>query len=133
MAFRIRFQVSIVTAILLIIAAMTASTLTSVYVASTRTARETAVRLFEQVSQGAVARIDRQVGQTLALANLRRATWLAWSPAGPRPRAPASPWRGPCAHRHGWAEHSVRASQDRTRAPALPTACGRAGRQRRHV
>lgn len=70
MTFRIRFQVSIVTAILLIIAAMTAATLTSVYVASTRTARETAVRLFEQVAQGALSRIDHQVGQTLALANL---------------------------------------------------------------
>ncbi|MGE5517379.1 MAG: HD domain-containing phosphohydrolase [Bacteroidota bacterium] len=70
MQFRIRFQVSIVTAILLIIAVMTAATLTSVYVASTRTARETAVRLFEQVAQGALARIDRQVGQTLVLANL---------------------------------------------------------------
>ncbi len=70
MAFRIRFQVSIVTAILLIIGAMTAATLVSVYVASTRTADETAAHLFSQVARGAHASIDRQVGQTLALANL---------------------------------------------------------------
>lgn len=70
MAFRIRFQVSIVTAILLIIGAMTAATLASVYVASTRTADETAAHLFSQVARGAHAGIDRQVGQTLALANL---------------------------------------------------------------
>lgn len=70
MAFRIRFQVSIVTAILLIIGAMTAATLTSVYVASSRTADETATHLFSQVARGAHASIDRQVGQTLALANL---------------------------------------------------------------
>lgn len=70
MAFRIRFQVSIVTAILLIIGAMTAATLASVYVASTRTADETAAHLFSQVASGAHAGIDRQVGQTLALANL---------------------------------------------------------------
>ncbi|MCR6632782.1 MAG: hypothetical protein NVV74_23595 [Magnetospirillum sp.] len=70
MSFRIRFQVSIVTAILLIITAMTAATLVSVYLASDRTARETAGQLFARVADAAHAGIDRQVGQTLALADL---------------------------------------------------------------
>ena len=70
MSFRIKFQVSIVTAILLIIAAMTGATLVSVYVATTRTAHQTAEHFFAQVAQSARARIDRQVGQTLLLADL---------------------------------------------------------------
>ncbi len=70
MRFRIRFQVSIVSAILLIIAAMTAATLGSVHMASTRAAQDSAEHLFQQVAQGARASIDRQVGETLSLATL---------------------------------------------------------------
>ncbi|HLO78991.1 MAG TPA: cache domain-containing protein, partial [Magnetospirillum sp.] len=91
-SFRIRFQVSIVTAILLIIAAMTTATLGSVYLASTRTAHEAAEHLFEQAAQGAQARIDRQVGLTMALANLGAVQAGMTGVSGSGLEAPALPF-----------------------------------------
>ncbi|MGC2854987.1 HD domain-containing phosphohydrolase [Novispirillum sp. DQ9] len=68
--FKLPFKVSIVSAILLIVAAITGTTLITVWVASSRAAEETARNLFSGVAQGVYERLDRQVGQTLRLAEL---------------------------------------------------------------
>jgi HD-GYP domain-containing protein (c-di-GMP phosphodiesterase class II) len=68
--FRIRYQISIASAILVIIVALTLATLASVYVASSKAANESAEALFGAVSQGALERLDRMVGATLKLAGL---------------------------------------------------------------
>jgi len=70
MHFRVRFKVSIVTAILLIIAVMTFATLGNVWLVSSRTAEKTAGRLFESVTQSARQRLDRLADGILSLANL---------------------------------------------------------------
>jgi HD-GYP domain-containing protein (c-di-GMP phosphodiesterase class II) len=68
--FKIRFHVSIASAILVIIVALTLATLGSVYVASSKAAKETAEALFSGVAQSAQERLDRLVGSTLKLAGL---------------------------------------------------------------
>jgi len=68
--FRIRFKVSIVTAIFLIITVMTLATLANVWVVSSRTAKVSAGSLFESVSQNARVRLDRLASEVLLLANL---------------------------------------------------------------
>jgi len=70
MKFTVRFQVSMAATILLIIVALTAATLGSVYYASSRAAEETAGKLFRAAAQRAFERIDSQMGRTLALAGL---------------------------------------------------------------
>lgn len=67
---RIRFNISIVTAILLIITAMTMATIGSVWVVSSRTAEKTAGRLFDNVTGIARERLDRLMGEVLVLASL---------------------------------------------------------------
>ncbi|CAA7613860.1 HD domain-containing phosphohydrolase [Magnetospirillum sp. UT-4] len=68
--FKVPFQVSIVSAILVIVVALSAATLGSVYVASSKTAEETAGQLFAGVARTAQERVDREVGDTLKLAGL---------------------------------------------------------------
>jgi len=70
MRFRVRFKVSIVTAILLIIVVMTLATLGNVWLISSRTAEKTAGRLFESVTQSAHQRLDRLADEIFMLANL---------------------------------------------------------------
>ena len=70
MAFKVRFQVSIAAAILLIIVALTAAIVSSLYLVSSRVAEETAGQLFSAVADGLYERIDNQMGITLALARL---------------------------------------------------------------
>ncbi|OEJ65374.1 HD domain-containing phosphohydrolase [Magnetovibrio blakemorei] len=67
---RIRFNISIISAILLIISAMTLATVVSVWVVSSRTAEITADQMFESTSSLAEARLDRLIGNALELANL---------------------------------------------------------------
>lgn len=70
MAFRIRFQVSIMVTIVLIIAALTAAIVSSLYVISSRVARDAANQLFGAVAQGVSERIDNQVGSMVGLTAL---------------------------------------------------------------
>jgi len=70
MHMKIRFNIGIVTAILLMITAMTAATLASVWLVSSRTAEETAGHLFSSVTSTARERFDRLMGEVLVLASL---------------------------------------------------------------
>src|SRR5438876_10663019 len=70
MRFRIRFKLSIVTAILLVVGALTAATLVSVWLIGSRAAEETARTLFAAVAQSTRHGVDRQMRQTLSLASL---------------------------------------------------------------
>jgi len=70
MHFRVRFKVSIVTAILLIIGVMTFATLGNVWLVSSRTAEKTAGRLFESIIESSHQRLDRLADEILSLANL---------------------------------------------------------------
>lgn len=67
---RIRFNISIVTAILLIITAMTMATIGSVWLVSSRTAEQTAGQLFDNITGIARERLDRLMGEVLILASL---------------------------------------------------------------
>lgn len=67
---RVRFNIGIISAILLIISAMTLATVVSVWVVSSRTAEITADKMFESTSDLAEARLDRLIGTALELANL---------------------------------------------------------------
>jgi HD-GYP domain-containing protein (c-di-GMP phosphodiesterase class II) len=67
---KIRFQVTIATAIFLIIATMTGVTLTSVYLASSRAGVDTATHLFDELAQRTSGQVDREIGATLDLAAL---------------------------------------------------------------
>jgi len=68
MAFKVRFQVSIAVTVVAIIVALTATIVGSLYVISSRVAKETAGQLFGAVAHGLYERIDNQMGWTLALA-----------------------------------------------------------------
>ena len=67
---KIRFNIGIVTAILLFITAMTAAVLTSVWVVSTNTAELSASSTFNGASGRARERVDRLMNEILVLANL---------------------------------------------------------------
>jgi len=67
---KIRFQVSIISAIFLIIAVMTGATMTSVYLASSHAADDTAATLFGEMARRTSEQVDRQIGETLRLASL---------------------------------------------------------------
>ncbi|MBL4614434.1 MAG: cache domain-containing protein, partial [Magnetovibrio sp.] len=67
---RIRFNISIVTAILLIITAMTLATIGSVWLVSSRTADETAGQLFDNATGIARERLDRLMAEVLMMASL---------------------------------------------------------------
>jgi len=70
MAFKVRFQVSIAMTILVIIVALTAAIVSSLYLVSSRVAEETAGQLFSAVADLLYERIDNQMGWTLGLARL---------------------------------------------------------------
>jgi len=70
MAFKVRFQVSIAATVVAIVFALTAAIVGSLYVVSSRVAKETAGQLFGAVAHGLYERIDNQMGWTLALAKL---------------------------------------------------------------
>jgi HD-GYP domain-containing protein (c-di-GMP phosphodiesterase class II) len=70
MAFKVRFQVSIAMTILVIIVALTAAIVSSLYLVSSRVAEETAGQLFSAVADGLYERIENQMGWTLGLARL---------------------------------------------------------------
>lgn len=65
--FRLRFQVSVTTAILAVIALVTAAAIGNVYYSSTLAARDSAAGLFAEVSARMVAQVDRQMAETLTL------------------------------------------------------------------
>lgn len=67
---RIRFNISIVTAILLITTAMTLATIGSVWWVSARTAEQTAGKMFDNITGIARERLDRLMGEVLVLASL---------------------------------------------------------------
>jgi len=70
MNFKIRFRISIVTAILLIILAITAVTLGNVWVISSKTADKTAATLFQTATQTASERLNRFRAETQLLVNM---------------------------------------------------------------
>ncbi|MBE0532909.1 MAG: GAF domain-containing protein [Rhodospirillales bacterium] len=70
MAFKVRFQVSIAAAVVAIVVALTAAIVSSLYVVSSRVAKDTASQLFGAVAHGLYERIDNQMGWTLTLAKL---------------------------------------------------------------
>ncbi|WP_026345118.1 cache domain-containing protein [Novispirillum itersonii] len=74
--FRLRFQVSVTTAILAVIALVTVAAIGNVYYSSTLAARDAASGLFAEVSARVVARVDREMGETLTLSG-----WGARTPA----------------------------------------------------
>ncbi|CAA7612606.1 hypothetical protein MTBLM5_100036 [Magnetospirillum sp. LM-5] len=89
---KIRFQVSIVSAIFLIIVAMTGATLTSVYFASSRAAEDTAANLFGEMARRTSEQVDRQIGETLSLAALGGARPVGDSVTGDGTAFPALPF-----------------------------------------
>jgi hypothetical protein len=69
MLYKIRFRVSMVVAILLIILALTAATLGNVWLVSSSTAEKTAANLFQSITQSAHERLAKLVGETQVLVN----------------------------------------------------------------
>jgi type II secretory pathway pseudopilin PulG len=69
MHYKIRFRVSIVVAISLIIVALTAATIGNVWLVSSNTAEKTAANLFQSITQSAYERLARLVGETQVLVN----------------------------------------------------------------
>jgi len=67
---RLRFHVSISSAILAVIAAVTLAAIANVYYSSTRAAKDAASALFSEVSARVVDQIDRQMADTMTLAGM---------------------------------------------------------------
>ena len=67
---RLRFHVSISSAILAVIVAVTLAAIANVYYSSTRAAKDAAATLFAEVSARVVDQIDRQMADTLTLAGM---------------------------------------------------------------
>lgn len=96
--FRIRFQVSVTTAILAVIALVTVAAIGNVYYSSTLAARDAASGLFAEVSARVVARVDREMGETLTLSGWGGADPGAECPgAGRRPGQPGGAAAGGAA------------------------------------
>lgn len=112
MAFKVRFQVSIAVTVLAIIVALTGTIVGSLYVVSSRVAKETAGQLFGAVAHGLYERIDNQMGWTVALAAMGASQQGLDAVRGDGPAAPilarpkcraqkcrahmsSTPWGGP--------------------------------------
>jgi HD-GYP domain-containing protein (c-di-GMP phosphodiesterase class II) len=89
---KIRFQVSIVSAIFLIIVAMTGVTLASVFLASSQAADETAATLFGEMARRTSDQVDRQISETLSLAALGAARPVGDAVSGDGTSNPALPF-----------------------------------------
>lgn len=89
---KIRFRVSMIAAILMIVTTLTATSLSSVYMASARAARSTAEAVFGGVVQGTRERIEHVITQTLYLAELGAAQASAGEAARAGLSAPVLPF-----------------------------------------
>ncbi|CDK97385.1 conserved protein of unknown function [Magnetospirillum gryphiswaldense MSR-1 v2] len=67
---RLRFHVSITSAILAVIVVVTLAAIGNVYYSSTKAAQQSAATLFSEISSRVLDQVDRQMGDTLTLAAL---------------------------------------------------------------
>jgi len=70
MQFRVPFRVTIISALLVVVAVLTVSSLGNVWFTSSRTAEENAAQLFSGATQSARQQLDDLIGDTMVLAKL---------------------------------------------------------------